>query len=263
MFEFPKAERSDAEKFNRNYLKSVIFQVKFDSTDEIDKKKKEITLLFKELLPRVQDIASGEFKIIFNSEQTPIVQSPDKEKTGFSLRSMDGQEIISFNKDSISLSISGNAYAGFKNIENNLSILDKVFNLCGINTFNRVAIRKINIIEFEIIEEENTNPMQIMELILNPNLLNSATYFPQVEYIKQNIRTINYIKENNRLNLRYGLIVPDINSKIGQILVDIDLFTIENVPVDSLEKFSTEINSEIFNIFSWALSEEAKKQLKQ
>ena len=263
MFGFPEAERSDIQSYNRNYLKSVIFQVKFNATDEINKNKEEIALLFKDLFPRVNDTKHERIKVSFETDQTPIIQPVSQDGLGFELRSTDGNNIFSFSKDAISLTILGSAYKNYKNIEENIILLKKVFELCKITSFSRVAIRKLNIIEFEIAEKSETTPMKIIEMVLNPNLLNSTACLPQSESIRQNIQTIIYVKENDRLNLRYGLIVSDANTKRGQILIDIDLFTVGDIQVCSLESFSDKINSEIFNIFSWAISEEAKEQLRK
>lgn len=265
MFGFPEAERSDIESHKRHYLKSVIFQVKFEATDEIDKNKNRIISIFKDQFPRTNDLKQGEFEVSFKVDETPIIQSVSQKGAGFQLRPLDGLKVFSFTEDAISLTISGNVYEGFDNIKNNIIHLIEVFKLCKITSFNRVAIRKLNIIEFEVEDdvENQINPMQILELILNPSLISNTTYFPQSECIIRNIHTINYNKDKNRLNLRYGLVVPDVTNNKGQILIDIDLFTVDDVLVDSLESLSSEINSEIFNIFNWTISEGAKKKLRE
>ena len=261
MFGFPEAERSGIESHKKHYLKSVIFQVKFKATDEIDKNKDGITSIFKDQFPRVNDTKRDGVKVSFGTDKTPIVQSVSQDDFGFELRSADGNNMFSFSKGAISLTISGNAYKNYNNFEENIVLLKKVFGLCKITSFSRVAIRKLNIIEFEIVGESETTPMQIIEMILNPNLLSSSACLPKPERIQLNIQTINYVEENDRLNLRYGLVVSDANNKKGQILIDIDLFTVGDIPVSSLESLSVKINIEIFNIFNWAISEEAKEQL--
>ncbi|MBS1258588.1 MAG: hypothetical protein MAG551_01647 [Candidatus Scalindua arabica] len=265
MFGFPKAERSDIEGHKRHYLKSVIFQVKFEATDEIGKNKDGIASIFKDQFPRANDLKQGQFEVSFKVDETPIIQSVNQKGAGFQLKPLDGLKVFSFTEDAISLTISGNVYKGFDNIKDNIIHLIEVFKLCKITSFNRVAIRKLNIIEFEVEDsiENQINPMQILELIINPSLIGNTTYFPQSECVIRNIHTINYSKDKNRLNLRYGLVVPDVTIKKGQILVDIDLFTVDNVSVDSLESLSFEINSEIFNIFNWAISEGARKKLRE
>ncbi|MGR3302460.1 MAG: TIGR04255 family protein [Candidatus Scalindua sp.] len=263
MFGFPEAERSGIESHKRHYLNSVIFQVKFNKTDEIDKNKEEITSIFKDLFPRVHKTKREGIRISIAGNKTSIVQPVSHESFGFEVKSTDGQNIISFGREDITLIISGGVYKDYNNICDKIPLLIRVFGLCEIISLNRVAIRKLNTIDFEIAEGSKTSPIEIADMLLNPNLLISSAYLPQPENIQQNIQTINYTKNYYRLNLRYGLIVSEVNAQKGQILIDIDLFRVDDVSVDSLESVSTEINREIFNIFSWAISEEAKDQLRK
>ncbi len=263
MFGFPEADRSNIESHKKHYLNTVIFQVKFNETDEINKNKEEITSIFKDLFPRVHDITREGIRISIARDKTSIVQPVSHKDSGFELKSTDGKNIISFNEQDITLAISGDVYKNYNNICDKMPLLIRVFELCEITSLNRVAIRKLNAIDFEIAEESSTHPVEIVDMLLSPNLLISSAYLPQHDGIQQSIQTINYTKENYRLNLRYGLIVSEDNAKKGQVLIDIDLFRVNGVLVDSLESVSTEINSEIFNIFSWAISEEAKKQLRE
>ena len=55
--------------------------------------------------------------------------------------------------------------------------------------------------------------------------------------------------EDKRLNMSYGLIPPSSKKDKNQILLDIDLFFInQNVEIKSIESKWEQINTEIFNI---------------
>lgn len=262
MFGFPKADRKDVGSFAKNYLKTVIFQVKFQPTDLVIKNKGAIIDLYKDLFPRSNDSFQSGFQISLKQDQTPILNPMSKENQGFELRSADGQKILSFTKDVISYTISGKEYKNFENILRDFDLLNQIFDMCEIKSFNRVAIRKLNVIDFSIPVNQEATPMDILSMVLNSELLNNLPYFPSAEHVQQNIHSLNYVNKEDHLNLRYGLIVPRMESKKGQILIDIDLFKTGKTERNKLLTDFEAINLEIFNIFNWALSEEALNGLK-
>ena len=104
--------------------------------------------------------------------------------------------------------------------------------------------------------------MDVISMVLSSDLLSNLNYFPNKQFIKNNIHNINFINEDNLLNLKYGLITPNVKSNNGQIVIDIDLIDKRNNKVKDLNKISKSINKEIFNIFCWTLNEEAIIHLK-
>ncbi|MEX0813712.1 MAG: TIGR04255 family protein [Chitinophagales bacterium] len=262
MFGFPNVDRSEINHYSSNYLKSVVFQIKYETTDSIIKNKDTLTDQFSELLPRIKNSVQKGFEIAFKSDQTPILQPLTETDSGFELRSQNGHKVLRFSKDTTTYTISGQEYKNFENIKNELHEILKSLELCGINKFTRVAIRKINIIEFQIPEKTDLSPMEVMEILLNPDLINNASYFPNTHLIQQNIHTIDYVKDNNRLKLRYGLVLPATNEKIGHVLVDIDRFKVSDIEHKDFMDLATKMNTEIFNIFNWAISKNAIEELK-
>ena len=91
MFNFPKADRSEIKYFKRNYLKSVIFQIKFPSTDLIIEKKQEILSFFKDSFPRVQESPLPSFELSLKADLTPILQPISDKKLGYQTKSQDGR----------------------------------------------------------------------------------------------------------------------------------------------------------------------------
>ena len=261
MFGFPKTNR-DETSFKKNFLKSAVFQIKFPTTNEIINKQKEIIEILEDTYPRFIESGNTGYEIKFTNNQTPIVQQLKKNNIGFELKSQNGQKSISLSIDTISLTISGNVYTNFYEISDDLKNIEKILSLCNIKTITRVAIRKINVVDFQIPINDKFIPINLLEFILNPQLLSNMSYFPNTEYIKQNINTVEYEKGNNRLNLRYGVLVPNIKNT-GHVLIDIDLFSLNNTDANKVTKLFNLINDEIFNIFNWAICDEAKKHLTQ
>lgn len=250
MFGFPNAIHKN---FNKNFLKTIIFQVGFDEISNFNELKEEITSIFGSNFPRVnQNITTG-FQISFQAKEqsTPILQQLNNEE-GLEMKSADGQKVIFINKTTFSLTISGKGYSNFEALKDEIAGIDKFFSDCKIAKIKKVAIRKINIVEFKI----SSNPSVILEHIISADLLSNLSYFPKSELIKQNIHTINYVNDDYRLNLKYGLNVPPApNKDLGQIIIDIDLINVEQIDTADVLAIADTMNQEIFNVFSWAVSE--------
>jgi len=92
--------------------------------------------------------------------------------------------------------------------------------------------------------------------VINAELLSNLNYFPNSELIKQNVQNVRYESGRNSLNLRYGLNVPPSNnSELGQVILDIDLISLEDTIVENVFSVASNVNKEIFNIFKWAISQ--------
>lgn len=263
MFGFPKADRTEIRLFKRNYLKSVILQIKYPLNDLIIEKREEILVLFKDLFPRTQENSLPSFELSLKSDLTPILQPISDKNIGFQLKSQDGQSVLSFSKDSISYTIAGKAYESFEKVVENFKLINSVISLCKIESITRVAIRKLNIIEIEIPRTIEQSKMEIMGIVLNPKLIANVSYIPDLKYIQQSIQTTTFVKENDRLNLRYGLVIPQMESNLGQILVDIDMFKIGDFKTKNLFDLLPIINDGVFDVFNWAVAKETINHLKK
>ena len=249
MFGFPETTHK---YLKNNFLKTVIFQVTFDENKKCIEKKDDIISLFNSNFPRVnQNVAKG-FQISFKqNEQTPILQSL-KEEQGIEMKSDDGQKVIFINSTSFSVTISGRVYKNFNELKDQIEQIQEFFKICDITSVKKVAIRKMNIIEFKI----TNNPSETLEYIIASDLLSNLSYFPNSELIKQNIQTVNYLNDEHRLILKYGLNVPPPpNKDLGQIIIDIDLINLANTDIEKVFETADVMNQEIFNVFSWSINQ--------
>lgn len=262
MFGFPKIDRENKSSFKKNYLKSIIFQIRYDENENLIKNKASIVEIYKNNFPRFQDSISQGFEISISQNQTPILQPIVEKDTAFELRSTDGQKVISFTKDTATYTIAGRSYSTFENVISELELIQNTLRDNGVSSINRLAIRKVNVLDFEIPEGDVVSPMQIMGMVLNENLISNIDYFPGRDFILQNIHNLVYKKNEEFLNLRYGFVVQANDSRNGQIIIDVDRFSTEEKKLDSLISEFTNINNEIFNIFIWSFNEETIKQLK-
>lgn len=256
MFGFPTVEHKT---FKNNFLKTVIFQLTYDENQFFDEKKEEIISIFKEKYPISRQNVEKGFQISLKKDETPILQ-PIKDKEGIEFKSKDGQKVVSINKSVFSFTVDGSVYKDYKELKTEIDGINKFFALCNIDNFKRIAIRKINIFEFKDAE----NPNSVLEFVLKPELTNNTNYYPKSELIKHNMHSINYDEGSWRLNLKYGLFMnPMIKKKDGQVIVDIDLFNTEKIPLEKLYDVADKINCEIYNIFNWAISEQAIRLLNE
>ncbi len=248
MFGFPQIDHTN---YNKNFLKTVVFQIAFKENLEIIDRKNEIFNLFLDTFPKTKENTSSGVQVSFNpNEKTPILE-PIKNSSVLELRSKDGQKIININSTSLTITFNGAVYVNFEQLKEELDMLNNFFKLFKIQVVKRVSIRKINLIEFRFLE----NASDTLKYVINPELLGNMNYFPSSELIKQNIQNIRYESGKTTLNLRYGLNVPPTNnSDLGQIILDIDLISLEETDVENVFKVADSINKEIFNIFRWAIS---------
>jgi uncharacterized protein (TIGR04255 family) len=262
MLGFPKADRTTIDSFNSNYLKTIVFQIKFANNEKVFEKKESYLGLFKELFPRITDSQQNGFAISINKDQTPILQPIPSEKNGVELRSEDGQKILAILKDGVTYTVTGSVYKNFDAINSELTLIQKALEILEIKILERIAIRKINIIDYEIPSTmKDTDTVGVMELLLHPELLNNMNYFPSKGNIVQSIHNVLFAKDDVTLNLKYGVIQPNVAEKKGQVLVDIDLFKQGKIESKSTCSLMKEINEEIFNVFNWSMKAESIKHL--
>lgn len=258
MFGFPKVDPTIKDSFKQNFLRNVSFQIRFNETEKFIDNKHSIHKIFETKYPRLNDIVSNQLEIHIDKNETPIV-STTKGK-GFTLRSSDGNRTLNFTTKSIDILINGNGYKNFKDIVDfELEKIQEILLQYSISEVNRIAIRKVNIIG--LLVNENTNLSQISKKLLNERIAYCLDSFPMEEFINQNISNINYTNDKNGLNLKIGNTLQPNNIKIGHVICDIDRFNTNVNETNSLKTIFGNINDEVFDVFMWTLSDEAKNIL--
>ncbi len=261
MFEFPKFEKPKGFQYKHNFLKSVIFQVKYPIAnkvvDSIPLIKGNVGKFFKNF----GEIFKSEVGFKFD-EKTPILQSTKSSTQGIEFRADNGHKVLAITEDSITYTIFGPSYSNFENTIHELELyFSNVLNdTLGIKTLNRIAIRKINIIELELLQQLKTN--EIIQAVFNKSLVDSLNYMPCINYLTYHISNNIYKRNTYQLNLNYGLIPNQNETSKRQFVLDIDLFNFKSDFISSnlITEFQI-INDEIFNIFNWSLLDSVKDSL--
>lgn len=259
MFGFPEIKRPKGFKYKKNFLSSAIFQVKFPPcemvTKDIEANKKKYLSDF----DHANDLLRADISI-------PIgltVENTSKQSArliGIEFRKEANERVLNLAEDEITLTLTGAAYESFEVAKSqiNSGFITPLKDF-GVASLDRVAIRKVNVMETNINPTEKY--IDIASRVFNPSLLADVTSMPAGHALITKINTLVFSNDDYKLHLRYGLFPKPGNGEHLSCLLDIDLFfegkTESKQLVDRLE----EINTEIFNVFDWALSAEAKAAL--
>ena len=250
MFGFPKVTHKI---FKNNFLKTAIFQIRYSELELTLDHFEKIEELFKASLPRIVKRKEKNFKLNLNSN-AKIEQNTPELGYYFELKSLNGLKKISIAGDTLDFTISGDEYAGFKSIDQDLNNIIDLLSILGVKEVLRVAIRKINILEFDSLE----STADMLRYVITENLLGYLDEFPLGKHLKHSMQSIVMHNEENltSLYLRYGFnVVPIVGNEKNQIVVDIDIFKNAEIKnADILTVFNLN-NIEIFNTFNWVINE--------
>ena len=207
MFGFPIVDRSIIKKFGRNFIRSLIFQLKYGTVDLSTEKKEDLKKLFSKSLPIEGQIIETRLDFQQTEDQTPIISAVPRTSLGFELMSIDKQKKITFLNNSLTLTYPGNQYSNFNNFKKDeFGQIKKVIKTLKIDTLKRVAIRKINVVEFDVPDDIQQNKIDAYSAILNQDLLTNLNCFPNRDLIDHKISSVKYKKDNYNLHLRYGVV---------------------------------------------------------
>lgn len=261
MFGFPKADKPRGGQFKKNLLKSVIFQVKFEQTDDVVSCFKAKRNTLKRILPITNPISQSVAKVRFEKDKTPIIQTATSPTHGYEFKTEDNSKTLVITEDTLSYTFAGPTYQNFSVAIS--EIKDEFFPILkesNVSKFNRIAIRKINLIE-PIVDLKHSG-RDLLKMAFSENLVHNIDSFPHLTQIASGVTNVRMENADKKLNIVYGLLAPIQIKGKKQILLDIDLFFFnQNAPLNLIEEKWTAINDEIFNIFNWAISHELKADL--
>lgn len=266
MFGFPKIERKAGFQYQNNFLKTVIFQIKFPNRNTVVKNKSIIIQQLSTYFPINQNI--NEINIDFKikpEDKTPIIKPYSKTDNGIQFTTINKEKILSITEDTLTFTVLGKFYSNFSAFLEEIRALESIYKICEISSVDRIAVRKINIVDIELEHNDKKREcaVDVLPLLINENLINYSILIPGKEFISKGITTINMLNGEDKLNFQYGLL-PTKNDTVFNIIVDIDLFsTLKNSPIDAIVPKLEEINQEIYNIFMWTFTDKAKELINQ
>ena len=127
-----------------------------------------------------------------------------------------------------------------------------MFNKFEIGSFNRLAIRKINLTGFDV--KDDFLPSQALPIVFNKSLVDNFMYLPCNDFLNTGVTTSTFRNGDYQLNLCYGLLKKTPSVEHNQIVLDIDLFKTETMTsFEDMPQVMNAINNEIFNIFNWVI----------
>lgn len=259
MLDFPKSGYPADFQFNRNLLKSVIFQLKYECADDIISRLSDLKEKLKSKFPIVNPIHVSSAEVKFEKNKTPILQSASSSNQGWEFKSDDNTKILGITGDTLTYTVNGREYENFQKaffeIKESFFPVLKEFNIIN---FHRVAIRKINLIE----PKDDQVSIEKLLSVFNKELVSNFHSFPVLDLMVSGVFNVRMEKAEKQLNLSYGLISPIDKKKKTKVLLDIDLMLLDqNLGLDSIESKWKEIKEEIFNIFCWAISKNLRDEI--
>ncbi|MEW6381719.1 MAG: TIGR04255 family protein [bacterium] len=161
MFNFPKVKKEPEFQYKTNFLKSVIFQFQYPENNSVTNNKELWKKALENKYPNIKAIFHSKVKFELKPDnKTSLLQQPQNTARGFEFRKKDNSIVIAFTNDSFTVTILGVAYSNFNRMFNEVkNDFFPLFKQAGISSFNRVAIRKINLFGFD--QENDSNSPQI------------------------------------------------------------------------------------------------------
>lgn len=243
--------------YDKNFLRKVIFQLNYNPVT-LKNIEEELKNYFKEKFPRITNREGSGIQISFDNNQPKFKALTESD--GYILKNLSGKVTFEFTSQSAVLSFDSNDdYISFKNanayLNEVISFLEEKLKIKELISYSS---RKINIIEFE----NNNNPNNIVYFLLNNTLIGNIDCFPNMGNINHNLQSVNFATEQYFLNLKYGMnIPPNVDSKLGQVIIDIDLIRKDKFSIAEFNLIANKMNSEIFNVFNWIASDNLKRIL--
>jgi len=259
MFGIPSVERKI---FERNFLKTAIFSLNYSTQFKIVGLKKDIQNLFEDF--DLSELTRGvglQLRIVDGKQVVESIEGSN-EITGFELKSINGDLIITIQHGHVSLRINSDEYKNFDSITKYVPQIKQLLNLVHIKNYDNLSIRKINVLELEK-TESITGPSQILlKSFINKRLFGDLSYFGKDDFVTSNISSIIFKEDNYNLNLRYGINSPNkVNENIKHILIDIESSVKGKLELASLNDEMISINQSIYDCFNWVIGDTFKQIL--
>ncbi len=253
MFGFQKSEYKI---FKRNFLRKVVFRIDFKKNENIQFNEDSIKTVFSEYFPRFVKTEGNGIQITIGNQDPKFEHLKGNES--FILKTSDGLTTIEMNERTFSLSFDNTSYESSESIRRLFRLISEFFD-GKIDVLNRISLKKINIIEFD----NNENPNGVLYFLLNNSVIGNIDSFPSTDLINHNLQSVNYRNEDYYLNLKYGMNIPPVaNTKIGQVIIDIELVKHSISELSNLGLVFDTINEEVYNVFLYLTKRKCKINIK-
>jgi len=255
--DFPTIDRHSS-GFKNNFLRAFIFILNLNEGFNVENHKEKILKKFESTYPRINNKKGNllSFKLNTPSGQNSVSETTESQ---LELKSEDGKRVALFSNGTIRLEISGEVYSSFDDIlSRELQWISEIIETAQIK-IGLLQLKKINILGYEATESER--PISIASRVFNDKLISNNIYIPcNQKSFRLKLDTLRYAYEKFDLNVKYGVIADNENS--GKIVLDIDCIKGNGFSGDLIQLLA-QANQKIFDVFYWALNDEAKELLKK
>ena len=258
MFGFKQA--AEREELSQNLLRSAVFQIKFPTVKEVIIQKEYLQKTLEDRFTNVKNMLDQQVNFISDLKTgTPILESTSSNNSGFEFRSADNNRVLSVTRDTLTLTVFGKIYTTADDIFDEFNeVYLPILNHFKVSKLSRVAIRKINLLEVQAtLNNTDQDSRNFLHAIFNNALIGNVENMPRESILERGVTYIDLTsKEGHKLKMGYGLLEDEKNKhNIKQILLDLDIFQISReTDIDCLVDEFDKINSEMYNIFTWAIN---------
>lgn len=268
MFGIPKVERK---VFKRDFLNNVIVVGTYPHNRSCTELRQSLKERYANTLPIQSDNPQQQYKIDIDvkTNQTRVNADIDQHERQLTLRSRNMQKELNLNNNVFQYRENGNGYG--TSITFNEAICPVLGYLVesGVELFSRLQLRKINVIAFELNTNNPANRVDawqpVSSLISSKLIGQYQAMFDVASAIKHHMNTLQLEEDNYLLTIKYGFNVlekkTDGSSVKGQVILDLEISRQSAIAISETSNELKMMHQELYNAFSWCISEEFVKLL--
>jgi uncharacterized protein (TIGR04255 family) len=258
MFDFPSIDRPPNFKYHHNFLRTVTFQFNYPPINLTNEHLEKLKQYLINKYPNIQNTNQG--RVEFGSGPSPKLHPLALIGLQFTMK--DASVVLITTNSQVGYTIQGAHYINYESFKRDYeSEINSIFQIIGVAKLHRVAIRKVNVINFDLVDGTFTFA-DILGMLFNLKMVENMKAVPGSKFLKQGLNTMVFINDRNyQLNLNYGFVKDAILLNKANGILDIDLFNQNENPISEIFGLLEKMNKEIFNIFSWSLQDSTRNQL--
>ncbi len=261
MFGIPPTPR---EVFSRNFLRSATIVASYKETTTCTTLRDQFKNMFAEDLPDVVEVDPTRFNI----KDGIVTQDETYKAKQVTLRSLDLSNRMTLTDNSCKYEVSGKGYVSSDDFIKQFNKVAIFLQNCGVKKINKLSLQKLNILQFKA-ESEGGNPIPIygplFQVLSNDLNVNYDKLDSIPLHINQSMQTLQLEENGYMLTVKYGFQVqdkaPDLTSATGLVILDLSMSR-NNVVVDAVGEELNVFNSELYNAFRWAITDNTLKLLR-
>ena len=270
MFGIPALEKTT---FRNDFINNVIVRGNFNNNRSCAEHRQALKNRYADLLPIQSDTPQQQYNINVDvkTNQTSVNANVDENERQVILRSRNMQRELILTNNEFQYQESGPAYGTSVTFNNAVSPTLDFLEEVGVATLNKLRLRKVNVVGFELNASDPTqpvNPWQPAADLINERL--TAQYQAMMgaaSFIRQHFNTLQFEEGDYFLSIKYGFNVLEKNIEgsraNGQVIIDLEITRNSAITVTEALNELHLMHQELYNAFNWSISDSFVSLLNQ